>query len=119
MKKKRNHTALFKKLKAYEKQIIEQTFAASGYNKAATAKALGVSDAHLYLLIKRHGLDCMGKEVQVLRYSNGVLYRRKTSSTVSVSDLFRLAANGEKFQVIDRATRRDVTAEVLTKAVKV
>lgn len=49
----------------------------------------------------------------IKRYGNRRLYNTETRSYVNYQDLIKLARSGEDFQVVDSATKEDVTKAVL------
>lgn len=58
-------------------------------------------------------MDLMEK---IKRYTNRKLYSTKTNSYVKLGYIAELVKNDEKFQVIDNATKEDITVKTLHSA---
>jgi len=57
-------------------------------------------------------------DVRVIkRYSNRKLYCTMTSRYVTLSDITQMVCLNEEIQVIDNATKADITADTLTQAI--
>lgn len=60
----------------------------------------------------------MSEETIIIKkYANRRLYDTKTSSYITQEDLFELAKKGEKFEVKDAKTGKDLTRNVLTQII--
>ena len=53
---------------------------------------------------------------KIKRYTNRKLYSTKTNCYVKLGYIADLVKNGEKFQVIDNATKEDITVKTLHSA---
>jgi Uncharacterized protein conserved in bacteria len=53
----------------------------------------------------------------ILKYKNRKIYSKTSSSYVTLAELGEMVRNGEEFQVICNTTKRDITAETLTRLV--
>ena len=54
--------------------------------------------------------------ITLYKYKNRKIYNRQTSKYVNLKGLLDLVNKGEKVQVIEFDTRRDITIDIVTKA---